>query len=167
MPATAADAAFSTALLAAIPELRQLARARCRQRADADDLVQAVLLKAWSRRGQYQSGNLGGWLAVMLLNQARDDGRKQSVRMAVMRALERADGSVRDAPVPGAQEDHCVLREAARVLREMPRHWQQALADAVNGLTYQQAAQLRGVELGTIRSRLFRARDHVRRMVAG
>jgi RNA polymerase sigma-70 factor, ECF subfamily len=145
-----------------IPALRRYAFALLRDRTEADDLVQETLLRALGRLHQRQ-GAMRPWLFAIMHNLHVNDARR-----ARRRATVTLDDPGADAPVPGAQLSSAEMADAWRGLAQLPQEQRQVLLlVAVEGFDYAEAAQILGLPLGTVMSRLSRARDRLRDFVNG
>lgn len=149
-----APACFSDDLVALLPRLRVQALALTRNRADADDLVQAAVTSALAAKASFTPGtNFGGWMYRILRNRFLSDRR---------RARETVD--LDDAPPealsrPANQEDNLALQELRRHLVRLPADQRIALVMvSVQGLSYQEVATAMGCAVGTAKCRVFRAR---------
>jgi RNA polymerase sigma-70 factor (ECF subfamily) len=149
MPTVAVD------LVSHIPYLRWYGRRIAGNGDVADDLVQQTLEKALRALADYRPlGNLQAWLVTIMRNEFRSRYRAEQRRAAwVVRA---ARGKPPQAP---AQFDTCLLHELERVIGRMPKT-QRAVLTAVcfEGCTYTQASALLAIPIGTVRSRMARAR---------
>lgn len=144
---------------AAIPALRRYARALLRDADRADDLVQDCLERAIARRHDWRGdGPVQGWLFRILINRHRD----------LMRAAPGHLVAVDDLPelaTPGAQDGHMALAEVHRAMGRLPPDQRAALLlVAVEGRSFDQAADLLGIPRGTLMSRLARARASLRQL---
>lgn len=150
------------AIAAEVPRLRRFARVLMRGADGADDLVQETLVRAIAARAQFAEGsNLRAWLFAILrnvnLSQRRRAGRSP---------LAPAPSTMPEAPVSGGQEEQHRLRDLGRAFDALPRAQQQVLwLTVVEGLDYEQVAAVLGTPVGTVRSRLSRARETLRRAV--
>ena len=149
---------FSQALTDLIPPLRAFARSLCGDVTRADDLVQETLLKAWNHRDQYQAGtNLRAWLFTILRNQFYSEIRHRKFEVADPEGVSTASLAVRP--------DHDVslhLRDLQRALAELPEDQREALLlVTASGLSYEEAAEICECAVGTIKSRISRARDRL------
>ncbi|WP_172124276.1 sigma-70 family RNA polymerase sigma factor [Devosia sp. 919] len=144
---------------ACVPALRRYARALTRSADLADDLVQDCLERAISRRGLFRpTGPMRAWLFTILLNLYRNDLRTRH-RQGAMMPLDAIAEPVTAAPQPG----HLALAEMARAIETLPPEQKEALLlIALEGLSYAEAAAVLGVPLGTLMSRLGRARAALR-----
>jgi RNA polymerase sigma-70 factor (ECF subfamily) len=151
----AADPRFRDDLLAALPALRAFAVSLTGNVAQADDLVQETLLRAWQKQDRFEPGtNLNAWLFTILRNQFYTTCRKRR------REVEDVDGAAaqRLVALPD-QEDGIELRDVWDRLGRLPPLQREALLlIATQGLTYEAAARLMGCQVGTVKSRVNRAR---------
>ncbi|MDN3593060.1 sigma-70 family RNA polymerase sigma factor [Methylobacterium adhaesivum] len=156
-PATpAVPDAFRAGLLDALPGLRAFAVSLTINPTAADDLVQETLLKAWANRHRFESGsNLMAWLCTILRNQFYTVCRKRK------REVEDADGVLAGKILaPAAQEASSDLRRVWEHLGKLPAAQREALMlVAAQGMTYEAAAELIGCQVGTMKSRVSRARS--------
>lgn len=142
-------------LIKLLPELRAYARFLVRNAAEADDLVQEAVLRALSALSQYQPGtSLRAWLFTILRNLVYEHARRRRTERA---AIERADLSWQ--PAVSAQPDHATIADLARHLFALPPLLREALVlVGAQGLSYEEAAAVCGVPVGTVKARVFRAR---------
>jgi RNA polymerase sigma-70 factor, ECF subfamily len=148
-----------------IPNLRRYARALVRDPDLADDLVQDCLERAISRFHHFRPGtNLRGWLFTILLNIVRSHTRSAKWRN---QALPLDDLNCR-ATVPGSQEVSLTMRDLQRAFDQLaPSFREVIMIVAVEGLSYEEAAGIIGTPVGTVRSRLSRARSQLREALEG
>jgi len=153
-------------LLAAIPRLRRYARVLTRDATGADDLVQDTLARAWEKRRLWRAGtDLRAWLFTIMHNvfvnqlaRARSDARTVSLE-----AIE--NGAPAQTQADGGPIDRIALLEVARQLDRLPSDQREVLIlAAVEELRYDEIAVALGIPIGTVMSRLSRARDKLRRM---
>lgn len=150
---------------AEIPRLRRFALALARDRHVADDLVQDCLaraLTAWASRQQEPS--LRPWLFAILHNLWRNRLRREAIRPDGRPWEEAGEGPGES----GGQLERLQLRDldaAMALLSE--EHRSLLLLVAVEGLSYEQAARVQGVPVGTVMSRLTRARERLRHLMDG
>jgi RNA polymerase sigma-70 factor (ECF subfamily) len=149
---------FEQRLVELLPRLRRLARALTSQAADADDLVQAALERAWKGRAQWRPGtSMEAWVFTVMKHAWIDETRARSRREKRAAPPEAAE-AVADPLAPGLElrlEADAVRRAVAALAED------QRLAVAlvlVDGLSYAEAAQVMEVPMGTLTSRLGRAR---------
>jgi RNA polymerase sigma-70 factor (ECF subfamily) len=124
----------------------------------ADDLVQETLLRAIAARHQFMAGtNLRAWLFVILRNVWNAELRR-AARSPVLSA-----GEYPEPTVSGGQEERQAMRDVAARFTRLPAGQREALwLVVVEGMDYAEAAAVMGVPVGTVRSRLSRARDALR-----
>lgn len=150
------DDALREQILALIPHMRSFARGLSCGAVDGDDLVQEALIKAWKCRSSFELGtNLKSWLFRILRNEFFSEKRK----------------SWRSAPLdPGQAEKSLIasddptmvlsLNEVRQALCFLPDAQREALLlVGAGGLSYEEAAEITGAALGTVKSRVSRARD--------
>ncbi len=150
-----------------IPALRRYARSLLRNASAADDLVQDCLERAVSRWHERRAeGNARSWLFTILHNLAVNRLR-QTARRGPHVAIEDA-GEIAFAQAP-AQEDSLRHKELMGALNSLPEDQRSVLLlICVEDLTYAEAAQVLGIPIGTVMSRLSRARERLlRTMEAG
>jgi RNA polymerase sigma-70 factor (ECF subfamily) len=149
------DAAFRAEMIALIPFLRAFARTLAGHREDADDLCQETLAKAWQSREAYQLGtNLKAWLFMILRNQFYSD-RRRSWRQQPWHDSD-AENALVANDNQGAKLDLTDLSRALRLLSAEQR--EVLILVGAGGFSYEEAASICGCALGTIKSRLARAR---------
>jgi RNA polymerase sigma-70 factor (ECF subfamily) len=149
-------------LVAHIPKLRAFAISLCGNADRADDLVQETLVRAWSHLGSFIEGsNLIGWLFTILRNAYFTQYRKRR------REVSDADGlfSGRIAIAPG-QTPHMDMLDFRNALTQLPANQREALIliGAV-GHSYDEAAEICGCAVGTVKSRVSRARKALAEML--
>ena len=151
------------AMKAEIPRLRRFARYMTRDADYSDDLVQECLTRAITNIDSWQPGtNLRAWLFVILKNVFRNDKRRAQHDMAYRSGLER------DAPTtaPAQQHNHLVLSEVQKAFLELSEdHREVLMLIAVEGLRYEEAATILNISVGTVKSRLSRARTALRALI--
>ena len=144
---------------ACVPALRRYARALTRNLDLADDLVQDCLERAIARRGLFRpTGPVRAWLFTILLNLYRNG------RRAAHRRGEQVDiDTIPDLATPAPQPGHLALAEMARAIETLPGEQKEALLlVALEGFSYQEAADILRIPAGTLMSRLGRARAALR-----
>jgi RNA polymerase sigma-70 factor (ECF subfamily) len=151
-----------TELIAHIPRLRAFALSFCGNPDQADDLVQETLVKAWTHRDSFTEGtNLLAWLFTILRNAYFSQYRKRK------REVPDIDGmySSRLAVGPG-QTSHIEMLELRVALARLPDNQREALLlAAAAGHSYEEVAQICGCAVGTIKSRVNRARRTLAEML--
>ncbi|HZA66471.1 MAG TPA: sigma-70 family RNA polymerase sigma factor [Geminicoccaceae bacterium] len=143
-----------------IPRLRRYARYLRREPDYADDLVQECLVRAIAKIDTWQPGtNLRAWLFVILRNCHINEVRREQ-------RIDPLDDAPADEPTlvtPGNQEASVALSEVRKAyLGLSEQHREVLLLVAIEGLQYEEAAAILDVPLGTVRSRLSRARQALR-----
>lgn len=152
-------ASFETELLAQVPRLRRYARALTGDATRADDLVQDCLERAWRRMRLWRRGtNLRAWLFTIMHNLFVNQ-----VRGAARRGVEVPIEPDHAAAVAPGQEASRLVDELDRGLATLPPEQREVLLlVALEGLTYEEVAAQLDVPLGTVMSRLYRARERMR-----
>jgi RNA polymerase sigma-70 factor (ECF subfamily) len=146
---------FQGDLLALIPHLRAFALMLCHRRDLADDLVQDTLAKAWTARARFELGtNMKAWLFTILRNELYSQ-RRRSWRETCWDP----DKAERIPAVADQQVWASELADTAHVLRSLPHSQRDAvILVAAGGFSYEEAAAICGVPVGTIKSRVARGR---------
>ena len=148
---------FKEELVAAIPMLRGFARSLSGNRDRADDLVQETLAK--DRPGT----NLHAWLVTILRNQYYSEGRRR------WREVSDAEGThaARLTQQPG-HDSHMQMREFLGALQVLPVDQREALVlVGASGLSYEEAAEILDTRIGTVKSRVSRARTRLEKLLNG
>ena len=146
---------FRDDLIREMPNLRAFALSLCGSTAQADDLTQDTLVKAWSHRTSFQDGsNLRAWLFTILRNSFYSLKRRE--------AHEISDPDAQIAESMAAkpeQEGHLHLHDFHLALARLPDEQREALIlIGASGLSYEEAALVCNVAVGTVKSRVNRAR---------
>jgi RNA polymerase sigma-70 factor, ECF subfamily len=151
------SAQFSQQLVAVLPRLRRFARGLAGTAAEADDLVQAACERALARSHQFQEGTrFDSWMFRIVQTIWIDQLRARDVRKEDGDVAEERLGT--DAPVRGI-EARLALAEIRNAVERLPPEQRMTLMlVTVEGLSYKEAAEVAGVPVGTIMSRLARAR---------
>jgi RNA polymerase sigma-70 factor (ECF subfamily) len=158
-----ADPSVRESMLAAVPSLRAFAMSLCGKMDRADDLVQETLLRALSNIDSFEPGtNMSAWLFTILRNLFRSEYRK--------RRREVEDGEGRFAATlksQAAQPGHMEFEEFRAALAQLPPDQREALVlVGASGFSYEEAAQICGSAVGTIKSRVNRARTRLAELLA-
>ncbi|MFB9911904.1 sigma-70 family RNA polymerase sigma factor [Rhizobium paknamense] len=145
--------------------LRRYALSLVRDREDAEDLVNEALVRALEKEGSFRrDGNLRSWLFSILHN-AHIDRLRRKKRLA---RHEEGGLETADAPLGPGQEHAVRLAQIRRAFQHLPEEQRQVLhLVAIEDLSYEEAAQILGVPVGTLMSRLSRARARLRDMEDG
>src|SRR3954470_11426873 len=152
-----------SAMLAALPSLRAFALSLTTTREIADDLVQDTLVRALAKIDQFQPGtNMGAWLFTILRNLFYSQCRRTK------REIEDPDGSyAARLSAPPEQHAKCDVQDMLRALGKLPADQREALLLIVaEGLSYEEAAHICGVAVGTIKSRVSRGRVRLAQLLA-
>ena len=149
------DAEFKGQLAQVIPHLRAFGRSLSGSRDLADDLVQETLMKAWAARARFQAGtNMRAWTFIILRNLYLSQMRRA-------RFKGEWDDLVADRllAAPASQDRHVELTDMQRALLHLPQSQREALIlVGAGGFAYEEAADICGVAVGTIKSRVARGR---------
>jgi len=151
----AEDTAFKRELVQLIPHLRAFARTLCGDPAAADDLAQDAMMKAWDARASFQMGtNMKAWTFMILRNQFYSEKRR-SWRQSQLdqEAAERTLVAVDDPEAPVALDE---LRQGLAMLP--PEQREALILVGAGGFAYEEAAEICGCAVGTVKSRVSRAR---------
>jgi len=148
-----------------IPALRRYARSLVRNRATADDLVQDCLERAVSRWHQRRDGSVRAWLFAILHNVAADQFRQSASRGRHVPIEEAGEGELGGA---AAQEHRLIYQDVVRKLARLPEEQRAVLLlVAVEDLSYAEAAKVLSIPVGTVMSRLSRARERLQQELDG
>jgi RNA polymerase sigma-70 factor (ECF subfamily) len=145
-----------------IPRLRRYARALVNDQASADDLVQDTLERAWAKLHLYRRGtDLRAWLFTVMHNV-----HVNKVRSA--RATDPLDDEMPELAQRAAQGDSLVVRDLDRAIARLPDEQRAVLLlVTLEEMSYDQVARALGIPIGTVMSRLSRAREKLRAMMLG
>ena len=151
-------------IAALLPRLRRFGRTLARHREDADDLVQIAVERALTRTEQWQPGTrLDSWMFRIMQNAWIDETRARARRSQTFVAEE--EGEHIGVSTTDAQIDAIAVRKAVAQLNDDQR----AVVGLVlvEGLAYREAADVLGVPIGTLTSRLARAREALQALLGG
>jgi len=158
------DDEFKAELAKVIPHLRAFGRSLSGNRDLADDLVQETLLKAWAARLRFQAGtNMRAWTFIILRNlflsqmrRARFKGEWDDLTASKILAA------------PASQDRHVDLGDLQRALLHLPQPQREALIlVGAGGFAYEEAAEICGCAVGTIKSRVARGRVALEQLMSG
>ena len=151
-------------IVACIPSLRRYARGLTADRDRADDLVQDTLERAWSRFSMWQRrGEIRAWMFGIMHNHFVD-----RLRAGRSRPEDSAGDDLPELPQRATQADQLEVRDLERVLQRLaPEQREVLLLVGVEELSYQEVADVVGVPVGTVMSRLSRARARLRAELQG
>lgn len=157
------DSGAKAQLLAALPRLRAFAMSLCGHADQADDLVQETLMKAWANLSSFAPGtNMSGWLYTILRNEFYSRLRKRR------HEVNDPDGmlAARLTTLP-AQETHMQFQDFRAALFSLPPDQREALMlVGASGMSYEDAAALCNCAVGTMKSRVNRARNRLSDMLS-
>lgn len=162
--------AFNQLVLRHQDALFSLAVRMLGSREAAEDATQEAFIRAYRRLDTFRGGNFRSWLFTIVANVSRDELRRRGRRpqLSLDRARDdpdRADLDPADPdPLPDARAEQADLRRLLEgALQELPADWRElvVLVD-VHGLAYEEAAESTGLPIGTVKSRLSRARGRLR-----
>ena len=147
-------------LSAQVRSLRRYALALVRNRDDADDLVQETLLRAIGGARMFRpDADLRSWLFGILHNVHVSARRREQVRARAASSIE----TLARSDLPADQIGHIELRRTMEAFARLSDDQRQVLTlVAVEGMSYREAAEMLGIPIGTLMSRLARARDALR-----
>ena len=145
-----------------IPRLRRYARALAGEKSAADDLVQDTLERAWAKLHLYRRGtDLRAWMFTVMHN----------VYVNQLRAARPGVPLEDDMPElmrPARESEPLELRDLDRAIRRLPPEQREVLLLVVlEDMSYEEAARTLGIPIGTVMSRLARAREKLRAMLSG
>lgn len=163
-PAAAPTREFTRALLDAAPSLRAFAISLAGDVTRADDLVQETLLRAWANAAAFKLGtNINAWLFTILRNHFASQYRKRR------REVEDVGGEIAaQVASPSGQEGHLAMQEMRGALAQLPTEQREAvLLVGASGFSYEEAAEICGCAVGTIKSRVNRGRLRLAQLLYG
>jgi RNA polymerase sigma-70 factor, ECF subfamily len=154
--------AIKREMVSAIPKLRAFAVSLCGNQDRADDLVQETLARGLLNIASFTPGtNLLAWLFTILRNAYYSEFRKRRREVADSDGVHTAT-----LVTAAAQDDHMNLMDFQRALQKLPADQREALIlIGASGLSYEEAAQICNCAIGTIKSRLSRARQKLGEML--
>lgn len=158
------DKIFRDQLLALLPSLRAFSRGLCGNRDMADDLAQDTMMRAWAARASYTQGsNFRAWMFMIMRNQFYSTLRKNK-RMTSLDP----EVAERVLVVAPAQQNGINVDDVAKALQKLPAEQREVmLLIGANGLSYEEAAQIIGCAMGTVKSRLARGRSALTALING
>lgn len=159
-----ADKIFRDQLVALLPSLRAFSRGLCGHREMADDLAQDTMMRAWAARESYTQGsNFRAWMFMIMRNQFYTTIRKN----ARMTSLD-PEVAERVLVVAPAQQNGINVDDVAKALQKLPAEQREVLLlIGANGLSYEEAADVIGCAMGTVKSRLARGRAALAALIDG
>ncbi len=151
------------AMLSAVPSLRAFAISLCGNVDRADDLVQETLLRAWANIHSFEPGtNMSAWLFTILRNLFRSEYRKRR------REVADGDGAYAESmKTQPEQSSRVEFEEFRAALNKLPTDQREALIlVGASGFSYEEAAEICGCAVGTIKSRVNRARTRLAELMS-
>ena len=158
---------FESEALPHLDDLYRMAVRLVRDRTEAEDLVQEVYLQAWKSFHKYEPGtNCRAWLYKILFNKIDHHRRRQTTRRRFVADGEEfiAETLASPSPVPAGLTDAEVLRALDRLA---PRFREAVLLADVEEFSYKEISEILRVPIGTVMSRLSRARAQLRTTLSG
>jgi len=153
---------FKREMLAVLPSLRAFAVSLCGQHHLADDLVQETILKAWSKQSSFELGtNIKAWLFTILRNEYYSQMRKKG------REVHDPDGAYTAMlSTQPAQMGVMDLEDFKVALDKLPSDQREAIVlIGASGFAYEEAAEICGCAVGTMKSRVSRARNRLHELL--
>jgi len=153
---------FKRELLAALPNLRAFAVSLVGRHDRADDLVQDTIMKAWAKQESFEIGtNIKAWLIKILLNSFYSQMRKNG------REVQDSDGVLTERlSVHPAQHGALDLQDFRIALNTLPADQREAIIlVGASGFSYEEAAEICNCAVGTIKSRVSRARQRLQEIL--
>lgn len=153
---------FKAALLAALPSLRAFAMSLTGRHDQADDLVQETVMKAWAKQDAFTLGtNMNAWLFTILRNLFYSQMRKRG------REVQDVEGAFASrVGVAPSHDGRMDLADFRRALDQLPPDQREAiLLIGAAGFSYEEAATICGCAVGTVKSRVSRARSRLQTML--
>ncbi|WP_312471923.1 RNA polymerase sigma factor [Brucella sp.] len=147
---------FEGQLLALLPIMRRYSRSLAKSDAEGEDLLQDCVTKALSRRGQWRGLNLRGWILTMMTNLYRNSYKsKARTRHETLDAAENISS-------PSTESDPFQLQQLEEAINSLPEDNRSVLMlIVVEGYSYSEAATMLDIPIGTVMSRLSRARQRL------
>ena len=156
------NSTFKRDLLATLPNLRAFAISLAGRHDKADDLVQDTIMKAWGKQESFEAGtNIKAWLFTILRNEFYSQMRKRG------REIQDSDGFFTDSmAVHPAQQGNLDMQDFKKALEKLPDDQREAIIlVGASGFAYEEAAEICGCAVGTIKSRVSRARIHLKELL--
>ncbi|RZK82516.1 MAG: RNA polymerase sigma factor [Pedobacter sp.] len=157
-------ALFNTQICEHRPNLLQFALKFTRNEDDADDLVQDTLIKAIRYSGLYQEGtNLKGWLYTILRNTFMNNYRSSKRRLAVIETCEEINPAqlIHGASV-NLGEDKFLKEDIFKAIKLVPSEYVVPFLRYFEGYKYHEIADELNIPIGTVKTRIFMARKHLK-----
>lgn len=157
------DETFRAEMLKVLPRLQAFARVLTRNREASEDLLQDTIVRALRAHRSFQPGsNMLAWLCTILRNQHISGLRRRRHEAMPIEDLPESASSIGPS-----QYDSIAISEIRRALMKLsPEHREVLVMVAAAGLSYGEAAEICGCAVGTVKSRVNRARNELRRLLA-
>lgn len=151
-------------LVKSIPSLRAFAISLCHNRTEADDLVQETLIRAWNNLSNFQEGtNLKAWLFTILRNNFYNGLRRQKHQTEYARNMDNSQFVVQ-----ASQDKTLEFSDVMRSLADLPPDQREALIlVTVENMSYEEVALICDCPIGTVKSRVNRARARLEALMEG
>ena len=158
------DTAFQAALIELMPQMRAFARSLTGDATAADDLAQDTVLKAWNGRASFQAGtNLKAWTFMILRNHFYSDKRRSWRSQPLDQEVAERTLMASDNPMATLE-----LADVRRAMMKLSDDQREALIlIGAAGLSYEEAAEICDCAIGTVKSRVSRARGMLQAILAG
>jgi len=155
---------FRSDLLAAIPALRAFAVSLSGKTGWADDLVQETLVKAWANQSSFQPGSrMKAWLFTILRHEYYTEFRRRRCEVPDPEGLLAARLTINPS-----QDGHVAFREFQVALSSLaPSHREALILVGASGFSYDEAANIANCAVGTMKSRVARARGRLAQLLSG
>lgn len=153
---------FKQELLATLPSLRAFAMSLAGRADSADDLVQDTIMKAWAKQHMFEPGtNLKAWVFTILRNEFYSQMRKRG------REVQDSDGTfTARLAVHPSQYGSLDLQDFRKALERLPSDQREAIIlIGASGFSYEEAAEICGCAVGTVKSRVSRARTRLQELL--
>jgi len=143
-----------------IPNLRRYARALTQNTASADDLVQDCLERAWDKRENWKDGsNVRAWLFTIMHNIFINGIRRQKIQQEYL-------SKTIELSIENSEEQLFAMRDLTACLAKLkPEFRETVLLVGLENLSYKETADITGVPIGTVMSRLSRGREELRQLM--
>ncbi len=161
---TAPSVTLRDDLVKSIPSLRAFAISLCHNRTEADDLVQETLIRAWNNLSNFQEGtNLKAWLFTILRNNFYNGLRRQKHQNEYARTMDNSHFVVQ-----ASQDKTMEFGDVMRNLADLPPDQREALIlVTVENMSYEEVAAICACPIGTVKSRVNRARARLESLMEG
>lgn len=157
---------FEKLIIGDMPRLRRIALSRLKNEADADDLVSDVVVRMLRCRQQFEPGtNFQGWASVILFNIIRDKWRGQKRHGEVATDPDDFNDASLGGSAAPAQHHALELKQTVNSMDRLLDSQRRVLHFVMDGLSYEQIAEIEKIPTGTVRSRLARGRTALREIM--